>query len=346
MKTKVILFESIIAILFLVSCGTSEKFVQDDVYASKTPMVPLGTDFSDATDYAAFAMKKDKAAENTVYANASPRDRFDRHYASWMGYFVPRFCFSYGFSELDCQLYYGVYYRRILFTPGSLNRPAYYPGMGFYSGYDTYGFYSYGYPSFGYSPFTYNMYNYGNVYNNNNPYPTQGNWSPTNKPNIPSSISSLSAGTSKGRYGSTSSGTIDYYTNGMKQANQGRTMDKVSDVSVATPNSRSSVTYRTATSPEVARVNNTGVIRPNSSVSSQSGPTRVTYNNGTGSVGRTNTPNYNNSTPRVRTSEQPVYRQNNVNTTPTRSSSPSFNASPSSSPAGRSSGGSISGGRR
>src|SRR4051794_15245387 len=74
----------------LSSCGSSEHFMQDDVYNTRTPIMPPGTDLNDVTDYATFVAKKEQEAEPERTTYVSPRQYHD--------YFHPSQYYFYGYS--------------------------------------------------------------------------------------------------------------------------------------------------------------------------------------------------------------------------------------------------------
>ena len=60
------------AVVSLTGCGSSEHFMQDDVYNTRTPIMPPGTDLNDVTDYATFVAKKEQTEvpqERTTYVS-------------------------------------------------------------------------------------------------------------------------------------------------------------------------------------------------------------------------------------------------------------------------------------
>lgn len=126
--------------LSLVGCGASSHYMQDDVYATRTPVVPLGTDMRDETDYAVYAYKREHTEENVQYTNNTNRN--------WQN---------------NTRFGFGTY--------------SMFPGSGFYMGYSTYpyfapGYYAYNsYPYYeptygGYSPYMYGQGMYVNYYGN------------------------------------------------------------------------------------------------------------------------------------------------------------------------------------
>lgn len=180
-------------VTFLSACGTSEHFMQDDVYNTRTPIMPPGTDLNDVTDYATFVAKKEQTEtqERTTYV--SPRQYNDYFYNSqyvFYGYSP--------YSSLSGLGYYGYgsYYHPNGFGYGS----NLYPSIGFGSYYGSgYGPYSYPYGYYG---------GYGQPYY---PYYGSNSWyTPSNKPNTGSNLSNSHAGTSAGRMGSSTSGIVSY----------------------------------------------------------------------------------------------------------------------------------------
>lgn len=237
----------------LASCGTSEQYIQDDVYSVKTPLIPPGTDLTDVTDYSTYVAKKEQTKEKTIYnssSNGRPGDfydptfrmmyRYDPFNAYFMGYPYNNMMFgssvSYGFMGFYT---YNRHFNPWYFRPYGNSYPYYsghgQPFMGYYSPY--YPPYNY-YPSyFENSPFGYGHpggYGYGNYgfggyggygYGGNNVgfggYSSGGYYSQTSKPNTPGNFSRMSAGSSAGRYGSGSNGQVEYYPNELKTSNGG-----------------------------------------------------------------------------------------------------------------------------
>jgi hypothetical protein len=175
----------------LAGCGTSEHFMQDDVYNTRTPIMPPGTDLNDVTDYATYVAKKEQTeapAERTTYV--SPRQYNDYFYNS-------QYIF-YGYSPYSSLTGLGYYgYSGYNHPNGYGFGNNLYPPIGFGS------YYNYGYNPYGY---------YGNPYYGGYG-PVYGNTSwhtPSNKPNTVSSLSNAHAGTSAGRMGSSNNGIISY----------------------------------------------------------------------------------------------------------------------------------------
>lgn len=200
------------AVALLASCGSSEHFLQDDVYNTRTPIMPPGTDLNDVTDYATFVAKKEQSEtpERTTYV--SPRQYTDYFYNSQYIY--------YGYAPFAMMTGIGYY--------------GYNAYNGFYSGYHPYGYgygYSYGmgspfYPTVGFGGYYgggYNPYYAGNYYGG---YPYYGNgyygngyggsyyyggsYTPKSKPNTPDNIGSAHAGTSAGRLGSSNGAIVSF----------------------------------------------------------------------------------------------------------------------------------------
>ncbi len=175
----------------LVGCSASEHFMQDDVYNTRTPIMPPGTDLNDVTDYATFVAKKEQTEipqERTTYV--SPRQYNDYfYYSQYTNYGYSPYAPVTGLSYYG----YGNYYHPIY---GNGN------GFGMYFGNP----YHYGYSS-AYSGYGYNQPYYGgNIWGGNNL-----GYSPINKPNTGGgNLSNAHAGTSAGRMGSTNNGIIGY----------------------------------------------------------------------------------------------------------------------------------------
>lgn len=190
------------AIASLASCSTSEHFMQDDVYNTRTPIMPPGTDLNDVTDYATFVAKKEQSAtpEKTTYV--SPRQYNDYFYRSQYVY--------YGYSPYSSMsglgyYGYGSYYHPTGYGYGN----NFYPSIGFGS------YYGYGYNTYGYHPYGYGNSYYGGGYygQSSSYYGNYGNsswYSPKSKPNTASNLSNMHAGTSSGRMGSSNTGIVSY----------------------------------------------------------------------------------------------------------------------------------------
>lgn len=205
----------------LVSCGTSEHFMQDDVYNTRTPVMPPGTDLNDVTDYATFVAKKEQTEtppERTAYV--SPREYRDFfYYSQFMYYGYPPYAIAPGLSYMG----YGYPNHYSGFGNG------YYSSIGFgnYYGYNPYGYNpyggyygNYGYNSYGYgynpywnSPY-YNNYGGGGYYGGGY-YGGGYTYTQKGKPNTPGNLANSHAGTAAGRMGSTSNGEAVPYVNKM-----------------------------------------------------------------------------------------------------------------------------------
>lgn len=345
----------------LLSCGVSEKFVQDDVYASRTPLVPIGTDLNDPTDYAAFVQKKERSKENTAYytpqyGNLSYDNRMPKNF------YGPTGGLSSSYGSWFRSLYYPGYfdhYRSYYLNMGSLNGypgyfnyPNYYYGNGLcsynnmYYYHDLYGYnnyFGYGYGGYGYGNgygYGYPMgHGYGNGSGYYNSFGQGATYAPQSKHVNTGNVSSASAGSTTGRYGSSTGGNVIYYQNGMKTAPSSPTVGRNTAVTYADLNSRTTSSSTTSTPvvvnrPTTARTAQPTVARPTTATSSASGRTgATTYSNGNPQIRRTD-------------GVQTPSRQVSPSMNSTRSSSPTFNSSPSSSPSGRGSVGAPSGGRR
>ena len=176
----------------LVGCGTSEHFMQDDVYNTRTPIMPPGTDLNDVTDYATYVAKKEQTeapAERTAYV--SPRQYNDYFYNSQ--YLFYGYSPYSSLSGLGYYGYGGYYHPNGYYFGNNL-----YPSIGFGS------YYNYGYNPYGYYGNPYYGGGYGQWYGNTS-------WhTPANKPNTVSNLSSSHAGTSAGRMGSSTNGIVSY----------------------------------------------------------------------------------------------------------------------------------------
>ncbi|MNU83763.1 hypothetical protein D3C71_734720 [compost metagenome] len=203
----------------LVSCGTSEHFMQDDVYNTRTPVMPPGTDLNDVTDYATFVAKKEQTEtppERTTYV--SPREYRDFfYYSQFMYYGYPPYAIAPGISYIG----YGYPNHYTGFGNG------FYSSIGFgnYYGYNPYGYNPYGgyYGNYGYHPYGYDPYwnspyygNYGGGYYGGGYYGGGGyTYTQKGKPNTPGNLANSHAGTSAGRMGSTTNAGIVNYPHKM-----------------------------------------------------------------------------------------------------------------------------------
>jgi hypothetical protein len=137
----------------LVGCNTSEHFMQDDVYNTRTPIMPLGTDLNDVTDYATFVAKKEQTEKTEKVAYVAPRQFYDNNY-----YNQYRF---YGYSPYNYNQGMGYYgYGTSYFGYGNQGM---FIGPHFGLGYSPY--YS-NYPYGGYSNYYDYYHPYNNYYNN------------------------------------------------------------------------------------------------------------------------------------------------------------------------------------
>lgn len=198
-------------VVSLAGCSASEHFMQDDVYNTRTPIMPPGTDLNDVTDYATFVAKKEQTEipqERTTYV--SPRQYNDYFYNSQYVY--------YGYSPFSTMT--GIGYYGYNGYNGYYASNYYHPMMGYGYGnafYPTIGFG--GYYGGGYNPYYAGNYYYGgnSIYGYGNPYNSYGNtsswYTPISKPNTGGNLSNAHAGTSAGRMGSTTNGTIVSYHN-------------------------------------------------------------------------------------------------------------------------------------
>ncbi|WP_430402048.1 hypothetical protein [Fluviicola sp.] len=312
------------AIASLASCSTSEHFMQDDVYNTRTPIMPPGTDLNDVTDYATFVAKKEQTeapAERTTYV--SPRQYTDYFYRSQYIY--------YGYSPYSSMSGLGYYGYGSYYHPNGYGYGNnLYPSVGFGSYYGT------GYNMYGYNPYSYygsSYYGGCGYYGQSYPSYGGGSWyTPVSKPNTGSNLSNMHAGTSGGRMGSSTNGGVITYPNQITaNPNHGytgvgrNTNANINSSPVGIENGRS-----------VSTATNRASLRPAVSRPSTSGEQTGTYQrvgNPTINSGGNNSNNrtINNST------------NSNTRTTPTLRGGSSGGGGSVSSP---SSGGSRSGGRR
>ena len=178
------------AVVSLAGCGSSEHFMQDDVYNTRTPIMPPGTDLNDVTDYATFVAKKEQTEipqERTTYV--SPRQYTDYFYNS-------QYVF-YGYSPYAPITGVGYYGYNNFYTP------YYNMGYGYGYGSNTFGNpYHYGYST----AYPYAYYPYGQSYYGNTSW-----YTPVSKPGTtPKNLANSHAGTSAGRLGSSTSGIVNY----------------------------------------------------------------------------------------------------------------------------------------
>lgn len=323
----------------LTACGSSEHFMQDDVYNTRTPIMPPGTDLNDVTDYATFVVKKEQETQPERTTYVSPREYRDYFYYSQY-YFYGYSPYStltgisyYGYGNFHYPPGYGVGYGSTFFYP-SMNG-AYWPNsMGFGNAYYGNGYYPYGmyYNNPYYNPYPY--YYSGNYYSGNN------SWyhTPAGKPKTVNNLSGAHAGTRRSM-----EAPIGYPTKMAPNSGaNGRTGGIVTNTSGArSVNAASPVVNRgpRSTTPTVNRVERVESVRPASSGRSNTGVQRTdgyqrsTVNQSTGT--RETRPTFNNSTPER--SSSPTMRSSGG------SSGGGGGAAPSSGGAG---GGSRSGGRR
>lgn len=185
----------------LAGCGTSEHFMQDDVYNTRTPIMPPGTDLNDVTDYATFVAKKEQTQtpERTTYV--SPRQYNDYFYNSQYIY--------YGYSPYGAMTGLGYYGYGSYYN--TYHNGIFYPSIGFGSYYGSscnYYYHPYNgyYGSNPYNPY----YGYGGYYY----YPGNSySYTPISKPNTGGNMGNAHAGTATGRMGSTTNGGFVSYQN-------------------------------------------------------------------------------------------------------------------------------------
>lgn len=151
-----ILFFSVFSLL-LFSCGTSNKYIADDIYVLKPSDLPIGESSADETSYAAFKQRKDGSTrtDRQLYA--------DQYYS--MNY---RNCLSQPFWYNGCGCSYATWTQH---SPYSSQ----YGAMNFGYGYNPYNNFYYGVPMagmyYGFGNMYYGApYGYGNMYYGNNYY--------------------------------------------------------------------------------------------------------------------------------------------------------------------------------
>lgn len=161
--TQLLLFSALVAITS--SCGSSSHFMKDDVYSTRTPMIPIGTDLGDETDYAVYAYKRERIEEKVEYT--AEEQRWDNFRNSTVvfnnGWNYNRYSFGYmaspTFYVINSMPYMGVSY----YDPANCLFMGYY-GMGYYGNYGYYGYsslYPYGYNGYyGYGNSGYNNWQY------------------------------------------------------------------------------------------------------------------------------------------------------------------------------------------
>lgn len=170
-------------LLLLVSCGTSHKYIADDIYVLKPSELSIGESSADETSYSAFKKRKEGSARNEqqMYTNqyfmASYRNCLSQpfwyngcgcSYAFW----AQNSPYSVHYGSMSFGHYQGLGYGYNYGPYGSFYTTAYYsPDFGVYYGtpyynpyngayYNPYG-YSYGYSAFGGYGYGGNWY-YGN----------------------------------------------------------------------------------------------------------------------------------------------------------------------------------------
>ncbi len=326
----------------LVSCGTSEHFMQDDVYNTRTPVMPPGTDLNDVTDYATFVAKKEQTEtppERTTYV--SPREYRDFfYYSQFMYYGYPPYAIAPGLSYIG----YGYPNHYSGFGNGFSSSI----GFGNYYNYNPYGYNPYGgyYGNYGYNPYGYDPYWNSPYYNNyggggyygGGYYGGGYTYTQKGKPNTAGNLGSSHAGTSAGRMGSTTSGEVVNYPNKM-MINPG----KPSSTPYNGVGRNTAVRANEGISPVVnsgrvaTPVNRVSVARPTTSA-------RPTISAPRGDYQRTANPNVNsNQNSNTRTINNPV------NNAPARTSTPTIRGGSGGSGGGTTpstGGGGRTGGRR
>jgi len=316
------------AIVLLSSCSTSEHFMQDDVYNTRTPLMPPGTDLNDVTDYATFVAKKEQSEtpERTTYV--SPRQYNDYFYNSQYVYYgySPYMAMT-GIGYYGYNGYNGYYSSHPYFNSGYGYGSPFYPTVGFGGyyggGYNPYyaGNYYYGgnpYPGYGYGY----GYGYGSPY-----YSGNQNWyTPQSKPNTPGNLGSAHAGTSSGRMGS-SNGHIVSYQNQIAAKPEGFT-------------GAGRNTNQLINSSPVMNNPNGRTVGSSRSTDFNAGTAARPASSGRTVGGERPTSSYRTSDPNTGSGGNRTLNNNNTNRT---ISSPNTNSRPSSSPTMRSGGGSSGG---
>lgn len=124
--------------ILLFSCGTSNKYIADDIYVLKPSELPIGESSADETSYAAFKQRKDGPIknDNQVYV--------DQYYAS-----AYRNCLAQPFWFSGCGCSYATWTQRSPYSSqyGAMTQ-GYYQGYGYGYGYNPY--YSPYYSPYGY----------------------------------------------------------------------------------------------------------------------------------------------------------------------------------------------------
>ncbi|AEA45533.1 hypothetical protein [Fluviicola taffensis] len=332
----------------LVSCGTSEHFMQDDVYNTRTPIMPLGTDLNDVTDYATYVAKKEQIEKTEQVAYVSPRQFYDNGY-----YNQYRFYGYSPYSSMQGIGYYGYgnsylgYGNQGMFvTPHfGLGYSPYYGNNpyagGYYNYHNPYNPYNPYSPYFGHDPYGYS---YENGFNNGyySPNYNNGSWgTPSSKPNTGNRNSNMSAGLSGGGRSSANNGAVIYpHKSAIAPGNNTERAGRV-----LTTRSNNGPAVNSGTTQPVSSSRRNAAVRPGS-------VSRPTVTNTQGSMDQQgiNNPRTPNTTPSVNRSNTPVRTINtpsNNNSTPTRSSSPTIRSGGGggnvSTPSG---GGGRAGGRR
>lgn len=178
------------------SCGSSAHFMKDDVYSTRTPMVPIGTDLRDETDYAVYAYKRDRIEEKVEYSADQQRWNNFRNSTVRLN---NRWNYNLGVGAFMSPTWYVMNHYQ-------------YGGLGYYNpancmffGYANYAYYGFStaYPG----PYYGNYYGYGgytNMYYPNNYY----FWNKHNQYSPQAGINTQSSG--QVHRGLSSTGTVNY----------------------------------------------------------------------------------------------------------------------------------------
>lgn len=209
---------SLLSIL-LFSCGTSNKYIADDIYVLKPSDLPIGESSADETSYAAFKKRKDgpTRSDQQLYADQFYSNNYNYclaqpfwyegcgcSYATWSQrsrYSNYNLAMNQGYYY---NPYYGSYY---MIPPGSYvfyhNIDGYYGGYGFgynhYGGYMHSNMYGYNNPYAYYNGYgNYNGYGYYNGYGGNGYYNGYGGYGGSSSNNHVNNFHNGPRGTSSG----------------------------------------------------------------------------------------------------------------------------------------------------
>ncbi len=216
MKFSILTLSLLSVLLF--SCGTSNKYIADDIYVLKPSDLPIGESSADETSYAAFKKRKDGPTRNDqqLYADQFYSNSYRSclsepfwyegcgcSYATW----AQRSRYSNYNMAMNQGYYYNPYYGYFYMVPaGSYslyhNIDGYYGGYGFgynhYNGYIHSNMYGYNNPYGYYNGYGYNSgygYGYNNGYGYYNGY---GGYGGNSSPNTVNNFHNGARGTSSG----------------------------------------------------------------------------------------------------------------------------------------------------